>query len=65
MKEIGLNLIISTVLAFPADTEEIRENYASITDFAWGIAPIDLQWGVIKMFSAEMFSLFVACFTYR
>jgi len=46
VKENGVALIFSTVSTFPAYTEEIRENCVSIIDFAWGIAPIDLQWVV-------------------
>jgi hypothetical protein len=44
VKGNGLALIFSTVSAFPAYTEETRENYVNITDFAWGIAPTDVQW---------------------
>jgi hypothetical protein len=46
VKGNGLALIFSTVSAFPAYTKETRENYVSITDFACGIAPSDVQWEV-------------------
>jgi len=48
VKENGLALIFSTVSAFRAYTEETRENYVSITDFAWRTAPIDVQWEVYQ-----------------
>lgn len=46
MKGNGLALIFSIVSAFHAYTEETRENYVSITDFAWGTAPTNVQWEV-------------------
>jgi hypothetical protein len=43
VKGNGLALIICIVSAFPAYTEETREHYVNITDFAWGTAPTDVQ----------------------